>query len=128
MLQYKEKKEDLLEYINENGHYFERIDEDAFGAMKALLGCGGIPDIPAVRTDEEGGINVCKALEDLYWGGVQEGIETGKAKGREEGREEGEERFRRLCLKLSESGGHVELQKILKDKEYCKEMYQKYGL
>lgn len=87
---------------------------------------------------------MCKALDEWYQDGVNEGRQAGREEGRRDGREEGrqvgreegrqagraegEDRFRRLCLRLSESGKNAELEKVLRDKEYCKELYERYAL
>lgn len=39
MLKYKNNRGNLLKYIHEHGEYFSRIDDETFGAAKALLGC-----------------------------------------------------------------------------------------
>ena len=74
MLKYRKSKEELLKYVQENKAYFSRIDEESYYALRVMLGSD-----QSLKSVEEkaGGINMCKALEDLYQDGINKGIEKG---------------------------------------------------
>ncbi|MBU3878375.1 Rpn family recombination-promoting nuclease/putative transposase [Faecalicatena sp. AGMB00832] len=78
MLKYKNNKKDLAQYVQSNKSYFGNLDVDSYNAAKALLGSQQY-----LKSEEQvnGGIDMCKALEDLYQDGVNEGIEKGLEQG-----------------------------------------------
>ena len=55
-------------------------------------------------------------------------MEKFKREGREEGREEGEARLSSLLKTLMEQGKNEDVQHVLDDKEFRKQMYKKYDL
>ena len=55
-------------------------------------------------------------------------MEKFKREGREEGREEGEARLSSLLKTLMEQGKNEDVQRVLDDKEFRKQMYKKYDL
>ena len=63
-------KESAKEYIRTHKDYFEKVDKDTFEAIKVMMGASGILN----AAEYEGGrISMCKALEDLYQEGKDEG-------------------------------------------------------
>ena len=120
MLQYKESKKELIQYVNMHKDFFGNLDANEFGAAKALLGGKNILKSLEKSEEEEGGIDMCKALDDWYQDGVNEGMERGM--------ERGEARFRQLCLRLLESGSKKDLEQVFRDEEYCQELYKRYQL
>ena len=127
MLKYKDNKTELIQYMKDHAVFFGNISEDEFGAVKVLLGSKHIPKVQS-QTEGNGGIDMCRALDEWYQDGVNEGMERGIAQGEKRGIERGEERFRRLCLRLSETGDKEALEKVFRDKEYCRKLYEKYSL
>ena len=71
MLKYRNSKTGLRNYMNSNREYFSSIDEDSYNAARVLLGTGSSLKGEKQRS---GGIDMCKALDDLYQDGVNEGI------------------------------------------------------
>lgn len=80
MLKYRKNKAGLLKYVQENKAYFSRIDEESYNAIRVLLGSEQSLKAMEERT---GGIDMCKALDDLYQDGIAEGMEKGIEKGME---------------------------------------------
>ena len=58
----------------------------------------------------------------------REGREEGREEGRKEGRKEGEARLSSLLKTLMEQGRNEDVQRVLVDKEFRKQMYKKYDL
>lgn len=77
MLKYRKSKEGLLRYVQENRAYFSRIDEESYNALRVLL--GSEQSLKAAE-EQTGGIDMCKALDDLYQDGMKKGVEKGEAK------------------------------------------------
>ena len=101
MLKCRKSKEELLDYVNKNQEYFSNIDEETYNALRVMLRS----ELSLKEAESKtGGIDMCKALDDLYQDGVNKGIEQGIEQGRNQGikafildyREEGfsEERIR----------------------------------
>ena len=123
MLQYKDNKKKLKQYINEHHEFFGNIDEDTLGAANALLGSRMVPKEDEV---EKGEINMCKALDDLYQDGVNEGFSKGISQGIEIGRQE-VDRFGRLCSNLLKIDEIKELERAATDEKYRETLYHKYN-
>ncbi|MGN0332689.1 MAG: Rpn family recombination-promoting nuclease/putative transposase, partial [Lachnospiraceae bacterium] len=81
VLQCRGDKERLLEYINERADYFQNVDEETYHFMRVALHSGKLLKENIERSEGEDGVNMCKALEDLYNDGIECGIEQGEIKG-----------------------------------------------
>ena len=63
---------------------------------------------------------MCKALDDFYQDGVNEGLELGI--------ETANERYSKLIIKLSEEGKTDWILKIANDSDFREELFQKYSI
>ncbi|XCP85766.1 hypothetical protein ABXS75_02900 [Roseburia hominis] len=72
MLQYKKDKSMLRKYIQEHKDFFSGLPEDTYEVVRVMLKSEWRLEEP-VQDKQTGGINMCKALEDLYNDGVDEG-------------------------------------------------------
>ena len=75
MLRYKDSKEELTDYINENKKFFQNVDYETRQAMKAFL---NMKQIPGEAEHKEEMIDMCKAIQEMYDDGVKDGIQKGK--------------------------------------------------
>lgn len=87
MLQYKNNKSMLMEYVMQHKAYFENVDEETYNVIREFLNSGKVLNA-VVHKDAGGEINMCKALQDLYDEGVECGIEKGIERGRKEAQAE----------------------------------------
>lgn len=76
MLQCKNEKEKLMEYVLKHKEYFKKIDVETYNVIKEFLNSEKILK-NVVCNETEGGVDMCKALEELYEDGVEQGIEQG---------------------------------------------------
>ena len=76
MLKYKDNTNDLKTYVTKHKDYFGNVDVETYQAMGALLHSEKKMNT-IIPKSTQGGINMCKAIDDLYNSGVQEGIEIG---------------------------------------------------
>lgn len=81
-LQRQERKEALLEYIEENQQEFSDIPEDTYDMLDSFGNVAELETIKKLNRKEKGGIDMCKALQDMREDAKNEGIEIGKAEGR----------------------------------------------
>ena len=90
MLKYRKDLQELKTYVEKNREYFSDIDEESYRAAKMMLGAESYwKDIKSKK--ENGGMDMCKALEDLRQEGIDIGIERGMKLGEERGVERGVE-------------------------------------
>ena len=81
MLRYRDSKEELTDYINENKKFFQNVDYETSQAMKAFL---NMKQIPGEAEHKEEMIDMCKAIQEMYDNGVKDGIQQGVEQGRTE--------------------------------------------
>ena len=70
MLRYRDSKEELTDYINENKKFFQNVDYETSQAMKAFL---NMKQIPGEAEHKEEMIDMCKAIQEMYNDGVRQG-------------------------------------------------------
>ena len=81
-------KDELKKYVEERKEQFGHLEEDAYDMMVHMTGSGELIPVQEAWRDEEGKIDMCKALRDWAAEERAEGREEGRAEGREEGRME----------------------------------------
>ena len=78
MLRYRDSKEELTDYINENKKFFQNVDYETSQAMKAFL---NMKQIPGEAEQKEEMVDMCKAIQEMYDDGVKDGIRQGVERG-----------------------------------------------
>ena len=78
MLRYRDSKEELTDYINENKKFFQNVDYETSQAMKAFL---NMKQIPSETEQKEEMVDMCKAIQEMYDDGVKDGIRQGVERG-----------------------------------------------
>ena len=81
MLRYRDSKEELKHYIDENKKFFQNVDYETSQAMKAFL---NMKQIPSETEQKEEMVDMCKAIQEMYDDGVKDGIQQGVEQGRTE--------------------------------------------
>ena len=81
MLRYRDSKEELKHYIDENKKFFQNVDYETSQAMKAFL---NMKQIPGETEQKEEMVDMCKAIQEMYDDGVKDGIQQGVEQGRTE--------------------------------------------
>ena len=75
MIKYRQKKEKILEYVEANRSYFQRLNIDTYQALSVFLNSEKWLEEISVP-EGKGEMNMCKALEEIF--------EDGKVKGKTE--------------------------------------------
>jgi len=78
---YSEDKEMLKKLIAENPEEYYNISEETCDLIATITNSKELVKIEEYRNKEMGGINMCKALEDLKLEGIEEGIALGITRG-----------------------------------------------
>ena len=82
MLRYRNSREELTDYINQNKEFFQHVDYETSQAMKAFL---NMKDVPGKVGQKEDGVDMCKAIQEMYDDGVRDGIKQGIQQGIQKG-------------------------------------------
>ena len=72
MLKCRKSKEKLVSFTNENSEYFHCVDGESYLAISELLHSEKLLKNSVKREEMEDGVDMCKALEDLYQEGRTE--------------------------------------------------------
>ena len=78
MLQCSQDKYALRTYLANHKDYFQKLDLETYHALGAFLNSRQLMEIN-VEKEEKEELDMCKALEDIYNDGVQDGMERGEA-------------------------------------------------
>lgn len=90
-------KKGMETYIKSNQSELKNVDEDIYNAIAAMTNTDILNDVVDTVGKGEGGIDMCKAFEEMFAEKVEKGIELGKA-------EERKLSVRNLILTLRELG------------------------
>lgn len=75
MLRYRKDKKGLMKYIEDHKNFFSRMDEDSYYAAREMMGSRMY--LKDMVKNEEGGVDMCQALKEIYEDGVNFGMEEG---------------------------------------------------
>lgn len=117
LMRQKDKKK-LRQYVNTN-EYFRHMRKDAYNVIVAL---SGIEDLRIKVEDQqtEGGVDMCKAIDDLMKDAMEEGVEKGMGQGME--------RINRLNLQLVAEGRTQDMIRAAGDFVFQAKLMRKYGI
>ena len=90
MLQCSQDKYALRTYVANHKDYFQKLDLETYHALGAFLNSRQLMEINVEKNEREE-LDMCKALEDIYNDGVQDGMEQGRRSGIAEGEAHGKE-------------------------------------
>lgn len=97
-----------MKYVQENKDFFQKIDQDTYYAIRAFLHSESKLKKALTKVENRGEerIDMCKALDDLYNSGVEQGHTLGQKEGRVQGHNQEK---REVASRLQ---GILELEKI----------------
>lgn len=123
MLKYRQNKEELVSYINENSLFFESVEVDTFNAMVAMM---KMEQVGEYITDLKKGENVdmCKAINDLW----NDAKTEGKAEGCETGKILGREQLSILIRNLIKDGRSDDIERAVSDIDYQNQLLSLYKI
>lgn len=81
MLQCRQNKVQLLNYVKSKEQYFRHLDEETYQVLQEFLQSERILKQEIKKEEGEEQIDMCKVLEDLYQDGIEQGIESGIERG-----------------------------------------------
>ena len=78
MLKYRSQKEQMMNFVKKHENYFGSVDRETYQAFAELLHSKRLLKKVIPESKGEETVNMCKALEELYEAGVEDGIKTGE--------------------------------------------------
>lgn len=93
-LQNTENRENLTAYVQANQKQFENLEQDAFQLIRVMSHSPELNNIKSTCMTDSGGVNMCKAIQDM----IHEGERRGEKRGERRGIRRGEKRGQRLGL------------------------------
>lgn len=119
-LRHVQSGKNIHSYLEKNREMFENLSEDTYDLLGAVTNAQKLIDIKEKNRNKSGGIDMCKAIDEL--------IEMGKAEGQMEGRSEGEQRMGVLVRILLTQSQTEEITKAIEDARYREKLFEKYHL
>ena len=124
MIQCKESKEKLIEYLRKKESYFRNVDEETYQAIREFLHSEKILKSEIKKEEGKQTVDMCKALEDLY----NDGIERGMEQGIEQGSIAGCKKVNRLNCILAEKKRIDDIIRASVDMEYQQKLFEEFAL
>lgn len=112
IMQRDEDKEGCTEYIEANKDAFKNIGDDTYDAIATFTRSEKLLANKQEYINEEGGVDMCKAFEDMILDGV----------------ERGEQKMMKLIQCMSADGDLDSIPRIATETEFYKEMLEKYQI
>lgn len=109
-------KKELLKYYEDNKSRFAALDNLAIETIGIMIGNTNLLEYK----QEGGGLDMCKAFEDVR--------EEGKIEGKIEGKAEGEERYARLAKELCLCERMADIIEAATNLEFRHRLYQEFGI
>ncbi len=78
MMKCRNDKEALINYMDEHRDYFQCVTGGVHRVIGEFLQSKTLLNKTVTRVEEKEGVNMCKALDDLYNDGFEQGIEQGE--------------------------------------------------
>ncbi|MCI8592988.1 MAG: hypothetical protein HFI88_11750 [Lachnospiraceae bacterium] len=119
-LHHRGSEEQMRRYLEEYGKEYENLQEDLYDLLGSISHADYLLEAKEKNRTEQGGINMCKAL--------QEWVEHERREGMEQGIEQGEERINTLYMNLLRDSRGEDLQRAIEDKAYRGQLCREYGL
>ena len=120
MIQCKGSKEKLIKYLREKGSYFRNVDEETYQAIREFLHSERILKGQIKKAEGKETVDMCKALEDLYNDGIEQGIEQGSIAGCK--------KVNRLNCILAEKKRIDDIIRASVDMEYQQKLFEEFAL
>ena len=76
-LQRENDRQEIQEYLDENEEIFRNLDEDTFDLISVMSVSNKLKNVKKECQTEEGGVDMCRAIQEMIDEGKEEGMEAG---------------------------------------------------
>ena len=134
MIKYKDDKEKLSRYVQENREAIDQMDSVELSAALVMLNDRRLEEQIEQQRAKEGTkvLGLCQAITDMLndseKAGEERGLERGLERGEKLGLERGEKRLAQLCDCLMEAGRLDDMKRTFTDQEFRESLYEKFGI
>lgn len=115
-LHHRGSEEQMRRYLEEHGKEYENLQEDLYDLLGSISHAAYLQEAKEKNRTEQGGINMCKALQEWM------------ERERREGIEQGEERINTLYMNLLRDSRGEDMQRAIEDKAYRGQLCREYGM
>lgn len=122
MMQRDDNAEECAAYLKENQTEFQNISEDTFEAIATFTGTMKLLEQKEKYENEEGEMDMCKAIDDMILNGEKRGREIGE----KYGKELGEKKMLNLIRQMTEDGELESIPRLVSEPKFYEEMLVKY--
>lgn len=123
MLQYKNNKNSMIRFINNNRDYFSSVTAETYNVIRVMFDLKKVLEYKD-DADEKECCDMCKAFDDYFDEGVQLGVEQGI----EQGIEKGESLLASLMSRLFLDNRTEDAKLAARDEAARRRFYREYGL
>ena len=118
MIKYKEDKEKLSRYVQENREAIDRMDGVEMSAALEMINDRRLEKQIEQQRKREGEkmLGLCQAITDMLNDSEKQGLERG------------EKRLAQLCGRLMEAGRLDDMKRTFTDREFRESLYEKFGI
>ena len=116
MLKLRDDKEQMAVYCQKNTERFSNMDDDTYDMISTMIGHKKLLEYKEENRRKDGGVDMCKALDDMmadHW---------------EKGLQEGKQEFAVLVIRLFADGRIDEVKIAALDEKRRKELLAEYGI
>ena len=119
-LQKAQNGDGLQKYVTENREVFENLEEDTYNLLAIMAKSPMLETLKDDVKNEEGGWNMCKALDDM--------VRDGERRGERRGKRIGKNQINELNRLLLADNRQEELLRSVSDRKFQQKLLQEYAL
>ena len=116
MIQRDENADEWEKYVEENKEAFQNMSTETYDAIATFTKTGRFLENKEKYLDEDGDVDMCKAMDDLI------------KRGEERGEKKGELRIVKLIECMTADGMLNSIPQIATDSDFCQRMFAKYEI
>lgn len=119
-------KESLEKLLTEKKEYYSNLPKERSDLVAVFLEIPMLKESPQLYKGQDGGINMCTAINEMVRDGEIRGELRGELRGKEIGKRDGEKEYNELLKILLKENRIEEIQRMTVDEVYRKQLYLKH--
>ena len=132
LIKNKDSKQGFKEFIEKNKEHYKNMASDAYEVAAVFMHKKQLLEFERLVKTDEGGIDMCKAIDEMILEGEQRGEQRGEKRGEQKGKLKGEliglELMGRLAKKMFEDGKTKEFFEFACEQDKRQDLLEKYQI